>query len=234
MRYIKRILLILFLVIMISGCSVDYRIKINDDLSVREVAYISENTDRMKSRTNLDVDKSVKYLYDIHKRNQMGSHDYSITSSNQITRVYASNSYKNLDEFSRLYSSDITDSPIIRKEGDIVHLSIVQTNYIDSNASTKPVYDDITVTIEVPFKVIYNNAEKVDGNKYIWTIRKDDELKTIKISFNPKNVNKKVSLGFGERKVNVAYEYILIIGLVIVVAIIIIFIYFKNKKINKI
>ena len=68
MKYIKKILIILFLVIMISGCKVTYELKINNDLSVNEKVVASENTNRMLSRTNLDLNQSVKYLYDIYKR----------------------------------------------------------------------------------------------------------------------------------------------------------------------
>lgn len=234
MRYIKRILLILFLVIMISGCSVEYNVKINKDLSVNDVVYISENTDRLKSRTNMDVNQSVKFLYDIYKFKNMGEKDYSITSSSYTTKVSASNSYRNLEEFAKTYRCDITDSPTYYESDGIIHLGITQTNYIDSSASSRPVYDDITFKIEVPFKVTYHNAEEVKNNQYIWHIKKDSELKTIKIEFDSKKIDNKMSFGFGKNKIDIAYGWILLVVFIVFIGIAILFTYTKNKKSNKI
>ena len=61
MRYIKRILLILFLVIMISGCSVYYKIKINKDLSISDSVIVTENTDRMIASIQISDYKKWSY-----------------------------------------------------------------------------------------------------------------------------------------------------------------------------
>ena len=237
MRYIKRILIILFLVIMISGCSVDYRVKINKDLSVNEKAIVSERTDRMKSRTNLDVNQSVKYLYDIYKYDSMSGNNYSILSSGYTTKVASNNSYKNIKEYADSFQCDITESMVYYETDDYVHIEIDQTRYIDSRASTRPVYDRITVTFEVPYKVTFNNADFVNGNEYTWYIKADsDDLARILLEFNPDKVGKAISLpsfGFGVSKVHIGYEILIIIIIIILVLVGVLFAYRKGKKNNR-
>lgn len=234
MRYIKRILFILFLVIMISGCSVDYKIKINKDLSISDSVIVTENTDRMKSRTNLDVTKSVKYLYDIYKFRNMGENDYTIVSSGLTTKVSAHNNYKDFTEYWYNYGCDITGSPYIDESKDKIRFAIAQEKLINTKASTRPVYDSIAVTVEVPFKVTYNNADKVNGNEYTWYIKADaTEMKRIIIEFNPEKEDKKVSVGFGDTKVHIGYEYLAIAIIIVLIGLAIFFTYMRNKKVNK-
>lgn len=241
MKYIKRVFLILFLVIMISGCSVDYKLKINKDLSLNEKTTVSENTNRMKSRTNLNVDQSVKYLYDIYKLDGMADGNYSITSSDATTTVLVNNSYKSIEDFVDRFKTDITYKTFYYKEKDYIHFQIDQVIPIDSKASNRPVYDDITFSLEVPFEVIDNNADKISGNTYIWYIKADSpRLKSIRIEFKPNKYKNKVSLLFGKDKegnnksVSFGYEYIILAGIIIIIGVIILFIYVKNKKNNKI
>ena len=234
MRYIKRILFILFLVIMISGCSVDYKIKINKDLSISDSVIVTENTDRMKSRTNLDVTKSVKYLYDIYKFRNMGENDYTIVSSGLTTKVSAHNSYKDLDEFSKNFKSDLFETPIVNIGKEQVYFELDQMKTIDSKASTRPVYDSIKLTIEVPYKVTYHTATEVNGNKYSWNIKADDgNLQRIIIAFNQEKEDKKVSVGFGDTKVHIGYEYLAIAIIIVLIGLAIFFTYMRNKKVNK-
>ena len=100
MKNIKKVLIILFFVIMISGCKVNYELQFNKDLSVNEKVTASENTNRMKSRTNLDINQSVSYLYKIYKTDSMGEDQYAITSANNTTTATINNSYKSIKEYS--------------------------------------------------------------------------------------------------------------------------------------
>ena len=58
MKRIK-LVIICFLILLTSGCTVDYNLKINEDLSVNETVQAKESTKRMNSKTNLKDRKSV-------------------------------------------------------------------------------------------------------------------------------------------------------------------------------
>ena len=235
MKYIKRIVLILFLVIMISGCSVDYSLKINKDLSINEKITASENTDRMKSRTNLDVNQSVRYLYNIYKREDMNDDSYSIISKDSNTAVTVNNSYKSIKEYSDKFDNDIFKQKNNYKDKKNVVIELDQTDLIDSKSTNRYVYDKINITIEVPFEVKESNADSVKGNRYTWYVSKDTkELKKIYIKFDGERVKNTVSFKFfSNNSVSVGYGYIVIgvIGLAIIIALLVI--NYNNKKNNK-
>lgn len=234
MKYIKRILIILFLVIMISGCKVDYELKINKDLSVNEKVRASENTNRMRSRTNLDVNQSVKYLYKIYKLKDMEDDNYSVNSGTNITTVTVLNSYKDLDEYSEKFSNELFELDITNTKDNNKKITISQTDIIDSKASSRYVYDQINISVELPFEVIKTNASTVKGNKYSWIVSADSkELKEMYIEFDSKKEKDTVSFSFGKRSVSLKYELIFIGALILIIGIILAYVYIKNKKNNK-
>ena len=234
MKYIKKILIILFLVVLVSGCKVTYNLKINKDLSVNETVIASENTNRMKSRTNLDVDQSIKYLYDIYKGRTMGDNNYSIVSSGATTEVSVNNSFKNLEDYTNNFRVNIFEEYNDYSDKSNIKLLYSQFNLIDSKATYRPVYDQIDVTIEVPFEVLENNADSVSGDKYMWTIKADaKEHKRIYIAFNGEKPKNTALFKFGKSKFNVGYEYLILGALIVVVGIAVLIIYLRNKKNNR-
>ena len=58
-------LLILFVVIFLTGCSVDYNLTINDDFSIKEEVVASEYTKTMEKKTNLRGENAINYLYEM-------------------------------------------------------------------------------------------------------------------------------------------------------------------------
>ena len=235
MKYIKRILIILFLVIMISGCKVEYDLKVNDDLSLSETVKITENTNRMKSRTNLDVEQSVKYLYDMYKLDFMGDKNYSISSSGNNTIVTVHNSYKDLEDYQNKFKNEIfvPYNEYEKKNHQVIKIS--QFKLIDTKASNRSIYDQIDVSIEVPFDVTNTTAEVTNGNTYKWTVKADDtEYKRIILEYNGNKPKNSVAFSFGDIAFHVGYEWIILVGVVVVVAVLLVYIYAKNKKNNRI
>lgn len=234
MKYIKKILIILFLVIMISGCKVEYNLKINKDLSLNEKVTASENTDRMKSRTNLDVNQSVKYLYKIYKPDFMKDGQYTITSSGNSTSATVNNTYDSLKDYSTKFSNDIFEFVYDDEDKSKTMMSYSQYALINTKATNRYIYDQIDITIEVPFEVIESNADSVRGNKYTWTVRADsDEYKHIVLKFNGERPKNTVSFSFFGKKSHIGYEYIILIVLIIAILVAAIVLYTKNKKNNK-
>ena len=233
MKNIKKILIILFLIIIISGCRVSYEVKVNEDLSVNEKVTASENTDRMKSRTNLDINQSVSYLYKIYKTENMADDKFSIISADSTTSATVNNSYKDIKEYSDNFKTDIFKENIDCEKNNHIKLEFNQSGLIDSKASNRYVYDQIDVTFEIPFEVINHNADSVHGNKYSWIIRADEaEYKKILIEFNGEKPKNTATIKFGDQMFHIGYEYLFIVGAVIVVGILIVVIYVKNKKNN--
>lgn len=233
MKNIKKVLIILFLVVMISGCKVEYNLKINKDLSLNEKVTASENTDRMKSRTNLDVNQSVKYLYKLNKLGFMEDDAYSTSSSGKSTVVTVNNVYDNLEDYLHKFNNDLFVVTVSDMDKKNILLVIDQIEPINSKASNRYVYDQIDVTIEIPFEVIKSNADKVKGNKYTWYIKADsEEARSISVTFNGEKPKNTVTFNLFGKKSSIKYEMIIFAAVVLVIGIALAVLYFKNRKNN--
>ena len=156
MKKIK-IFIFLCLILLLSGCSVEYDLTLNDDLTVSE---------------------KVNYLYDMFKRN---GEDITLTSREDEYNTYATaiTSHDDINDYASKFSSDVFDNINVTKDGNIITFSAEQKELLSSDTNYSLLYDDITVNITIPFEVTSNNADKVNGNTYTWNIKKDSDYKTI-------------------------------------------------------
>ena len=232
MKRIKKILL-LFLIIMLSGCSVEYDLNINEDSSVNEKVVAKELTNRMKSNTGVGEKQSVNYLYDMFNRKSLKTKIYSKKDGDTTVATVTGN-HKSLKAYSKNFTSDVFEDVIVNEEGNKVTLIFNQTKVLSSTSSRGLIYDDITVNIIVPFKVLESNADNYHRDVYTWNIKKDEDLRQLKITYDKTNLKYSKLFNIGDFKLNVEYSYIALIIMVGIVITIIIIVYVNNKKNNKI
>ena len=230
----KRVIILLILVIFfVSGCSVNYNLSINEDLSVNENITASEGSNSLKTKTGQDPKVAANSLYELYKIEGI-NYNISTTSDDSITTSNVSTSFNSLEEYEDYFKSDIIKEVNITKKNSYITLEYKQDVALTEYASRSLIYDSIEVNIEVPFKVTEHNADAVKGNTYTWNIKKDGELKDIKITFNKDqtDISRKINfLGFFE--INVKYSILLVLGLVVIVLAIVGFVYMNNKKNNR-
>lgn len=232
MKRIKKII-VLLLIILLSGCTVDYNLTINDDSSVNEKVVAKEYTNRMKSKTGLDGKESVNYLYKMFDRKDLNT-KINTKNSNYETISTVTAFHSSLEDYSNNFTSDIFEKVNYKKKKNIVTLTYKQSQMLSTTSSRAPIYDKVTVNINVPFKVTDHNADSVNKDTYTWNIEKDEDLRKIKISFDENNLKYKKSFNFGGLKFNVRNE-ILVIGAILFIGLIIASIVFiNNRKNNKI
>lgn len=232
MKNIKKIIFFSF-ILFLTGCSVNYKLTINKDSTINEKVVAKENTNRMKSKTNLDEKQSVTFLTNIYNRNKLDIKT-STKSDNYNTEVTAFLSYDSIEKYRDNFSSDVIKKVKVTRDGDIVTLIAKQNVKLDSNASRSLIYDDITVQIEVPFVVIDNNADQVDGNIYTWYIKKDKDIKTIRIKYKDKEIKNSIKINVKNKDINIKYEVIFSAVIVLFLGFIFIILNYKNKKNNRI
>lgn len=232
MKKIKFLLLI-FGLFLLTGCTVEYNLEINEDLSVNEKVVATENTNRMKVNTGLGENESVNYLYEMFNRKELNT---SIsTNKNNDNTVSIVNGYHNtLDDYINNFTSDIVKEANIIKDGDIVTLIFDQSEVLSSTSSRSLIYDEIIVNITVPFKVTENNADSHKKNIYTWNINKDEKLKKIKISFDTKDFKYKKEVKIGKLNFSIRYEFIAIGIILLIILLISLIVFINNKKNNKI
>ena len=226
-----KIFIFLCLVLLLSGCSVEYDLTLNDDFTVSEKVVAIEKTKRMEALTKQKGKQAVNYLYNMFKRN---GEDITLTSRDDDYNTYATAiiSHDDINDYASKFSSDVFDNINVTKDGNIITLSTTQKELLSSDTNYSLLYDDITVNITIPFEVTSNNADKVNGNTYTWNIKKDSDYKTIEFSYKEGNKKDEVNINVNNETYNIHYGVIIVIGLVIIIGSIVLFVYIKNKKNN--
>jgi hypothetical protein len=83
-------------------------------------------------------------------------------------------------------------------------------------------------------KVTEENADIVKGNTYTWNIRKDEDLKNIKLTFDTDETVDSKIFNFGFFKINVKYSVLAVVGFIAIILGIVLVVYIRNKKNNQI
>lgn len=214
-----KIFIIGILLILVTGCSGNYNLKINDDMSIDEELYLTIDN------TNNTYTKTLK----IFKENNIPEKDYEVVLSDNNVRITYNKKYDSMEEYilySKIYH-ELIDEIQFNKSNDYIDLYVNQklklsNDNIKSNGTNLVDLDVLQINIENPFSVNYTNAEIVNDNVYTWTIKKGDIEKKIQMQFKP--------------SLNVfPYKQVAVLSTVIICSLIIIFtIYRRYKKRQKI
>lgn len=215
-----KIFIIGILLILVTGCSGNYNIKINDDMSIDEELYLTIDS------SNNAYTKTLK----IFKENNIPEKDYEVVLSDNNVRITYNKKYDSIEEYlldSKVYH-ELIDEIQFNKSNDYIDLYVNQKlklsndNVIKTNGTNLTDLDVLQINIENPFDVNFSNAEIVNDNVYTWTIKKGDTEKKIQMQFKP--------------SLNVfPYKQVAVLSVVIICSLIIIFtIYGRYKKRQKI
>lgn len=232
MKKIK-IFLILLTVVLLSGCSVEYNLTINEDSSVNEKVVAKEITNRMKINTGLDKKESVYYLYDMFNREDLDTNLTYKTEKN-YTIATVTGFHDSVEAYAQNFKSDVIKEINYTEKNNIVTLQFNQDEILSSTASRAPIYDEITINIEVPFKVVDSNAYESNRDVYTWKIKKDQKVQKMYISYDKTNLKKSRILSIGNNQYNIKYAYVAIVIILLILTIIVAIVYVNNRKNNKI
>ena len=177
-----KIFIIGILLILVTGCSGNYNLKINDDMSIDEELYLTIDN------TNNTYTKTLK----IFRENNIPEKDYEVVLSDNNVRITYNKKYDSMEEYildSKIYH-ELIDEIQFNKSNDYIDLYVNQklklsNDNIKSNGTNLVDLDVLQINIENPFSVNYTNAEIVNDNVYTWTIKKGDIEKKIQMQFKP-------------------------------------------------
>ena len=223
-----KIILLLFCVIFMTGCTANYDITINDDLTLTDSGYGDPSeyiyddpsitlSDRVKNvvRVNIDTINELNYKY-------------SVSDGGKLLKFY--NSFKSLNEYKEkngyVYQQWFRQLDIQDVNGIITLKASDFYPYTEQDLD-KIVIENLNINIKLPFKVLETNADSIDRRNYTytWSINRNTKEKNILLRFDSKDNIK--------NKTNNIYIIILVVILTIVFGFIIRgFVKFKN--INKI
>ena len=229
----KKVILLILVILLFSGCSVQYDLYINEDLTVNEKVTATEDTNSLRKNTGVDPKNAANSIFKSYKIDGT-QYSFSTIEKNSNVTSTASTSFKTLDEYEDYFKSDIVKEVNITKKDNFVTLEYKQDVPLSTYSSKSLVYDSIQVNINVPFKVTEENADIVKGNTYTWNIRKDEDLKNMKLTFDTNETVDSKIFNFGFFKINVKYSVLAVVGFIAIILGIVLVVYIRNKKNNQI
>lgn len=207
------------LLLLVTGCSGNYNVKINEDMSVNEELYLTiENKEGLYQKT-------LKIFND----NNVKEKDYEVVLSDDNLKITYNASYNSIEEYilnSKVYHQ-LIDNIELNKSNNYVDLYVneklkLSNSNMKQNGTNLTDLDVLQVNIENSFEVNFSNAELVTDNVYTWTIKNGDIEKKIQMQFKP-------SLDI------FPYRQVIVLSVVIICFVIIgVSIYIRYKKSQKI
>ena len=221
----KKILLLVPLMLLITGCRVKSNIIINKDLTVKETINMTETSEYFNIRYKELPSTVIKSLLTSGKREETlikNGYKYEFSNLEKTPSVLATKEYSSLEEFAKntIFKNQFYDDIIITINNNII--SFKTSDVIPYDEENTELYDveKCSVTITLPFVVTSHNADNYEkiSNSYTWNFSGD----------NPK----KLELSFDKNKIYIynIYMYISMFILFLIVVIIIIIILKMRKK----
>ena len=182
MKKIKFIILIL-IVFLFAGCSGDYNLKFNRDLSIDEdIDILIDNKDNAYENTfvlfeNADIDADK----------------YNIMLKGDKVRIIYKEKYKSFEDYylnSKLYRLLFKELELNRTNSGMFINTESNFKLDDSNNQNiinSYDIDTLKINITMPFNVIENNADEVKDDTYTWVLNKNNTHKNIRARYDYEN-----------------------------------------------
>ena len=179
MRKIKFILLIL-LVFIITGCSGNYNLTFNKDLSVEEeLNILIDNKDDAYEKT-----------YSLFENAEIDTDKYEILIVDDKVKIKYKEKYSTFGDYylnSKLYKTLFND---IEYTLDNKGITISAKNSLklddQNNQNIINSYDieNLNINISTPFYINKSNADSIKDNTYTWSLNSNDTYKNINLDFS--------------------------------------------------
>lgn len=234
-------ILIVILCLLLTGCKIDYSLKITNNNE------FVEKTDLLKYFPNGDSsvkDELGENSFDFIKMlkndaygylSSVGYSSYKVIDieSSKYQGIRVSRTYSNPTSYNyNLLIKNLYDEFSVIDNDGIITISAKGFNRekVESKYEMLDmVIDNSSIVIELPYKVLNNNADTVDNNKniYTWYIDKDTNEKEILLEYDVKNIYALNMKTIGT-KVNMTIVYIVLAFLVLTVLGYFIYVYVKK------
>lgn len=206
-----KILILIISIILLTGCSGNYNLKINKNLSVEENIYLTiENTAN-----------AYQNMLKIFDENNINKDNYDVSISGDKIVIEYSDKFKTIDDYllnSKIYHQ-LFDNISYNKTEDYIDLYTNQNLKLkgNDNVGNTVDLDVLQINVEVPFKMITDNSDISNDNIYTWTIDKNTK-------------NKKITMHFTADSSSFPYAQIIVISLVVIALVVFAVMLFKMYK----
>ena len=173
----KKILFLIIALLLITGCSVNYNLKINEDLTILEEASLTGTDDFFANyykTTKKNVIKDSLELYqDILKTN---GYSYEFIE-NDTPYVKVNKKYNNIGSYTKesILFNDYFDEVKYVENGNIKKIETVGFNENNPDDPNRFYVRNLSISITCPYKVKNHNARNVNKktNTYYYELNSD-------------------------------------------------------------
>lgn len=232
----KRLIVILFLVLFLTGCNCEYNLKIEDNNYNEEIVIISDN-----SREISELNGKLKIPFNYEEYNYPGDQEgnnsdetdiykYKIMDNRLIlTNKFDVSSYLNSTAVHNCYNQ----FSILNDNDKTIISTSIKNQCFDKYLNL----DNIIINITCDKSVISSNADSVNNNTYTWNITKDNNKAINLILKNETSNNKSTNSSQKpnndyDRQTNKTsdYTYYIVLGVILIILLLGYLIFSKYKK----
>ena len=227
----KKILLIVVSLLLLSGCTVNYNLKVDKDFKVKEELNLSVEKDKFEIGYDKPED-GVKDIFDnINTTLTYKLYDYNTSRKSKKINTVFSKEYVSVEDYSNSEFLKNVNGKAERydytKNGKTNKVFQVMINYdffdfINTKKYSSIAMDEFKLNITFPYKVIESNADSVKGNVLTWNLK---ELRTARSFYIEYDENIEVK----EKNNKVL---IIIACAILIVSVFLIIIFFRKKTKN--
>lgn len=189
----KKVLLLLLCIFLITGCKVEYNLIISNDLTIEEKVNMTGTDDFFDTYYKSSRNNVIKMIFDESRQNYLkeNGYNYEIVEGERPF-VVANKQYSSLDNFAKetIFFKQYFENVIVTEKEGIVSLTTDEFIPINPDSIERYYIRTSTIKITPAYKVIESNATSFDEktNTYTWHI--DDETKdfSIKLSYDNKEI----------------------------------------------
>lgn len=223
----KKIILVLFVLILLSGCTSTSNVIVSEEGKVTEEVILSEN------KSNFPSDSYVKNMIDNYLQlyeEDMEGYNYEDISDKNYLKVRLSKKFDNICFY-------FNDSSFVKKALSNVSCKKVNNTYeikadvnslsCEGDCLEGPLVDNIDFFLKLPNSAILENADEVENNTYAWHISGND-LNNINLIINNPNIEKVHNKQESNKNI-----YIIIGVIIFIIILILLFIIYLVKKYKK-
>lgn len=195
MKKIKYLLLIS--IIFLTGCTCEYNITINNDLSVSEEVNASETIEYFANEyKHYNRSEALDNLWEYMSNGFDYASKYKYNKNDNNTGIILTNNYDSFIEYKNETSiyNQYFDELDYEENDDIITIEAYGFNPYVEQDPTKFAIDNFKLNITLPFKVLNSNADSINDNTYTWIIDKNTDSKRIYLQFDKSSNNSNLTL----------------------------------------
>ncbi len=236
----KKIILLLIMVLLLTGCQAEYNLKINFNGTVSENLsfMVSQSVLRFDDMGDSPQDFTDSFAKIINAKSGSGEYHISKIINDDTMGFIASKNYKDLKRYI-MYSSFVSylfDDMKTTTNGTHIILESIgsfKNSSINCEWCGYPKLDNSYMAISLPYRVVKSNASRVDSstNTYYWTLKYNEHPDSIYLEYDKALLYSYNILAWLPY---LNYYLVGLVSILIIIAIVLWYFYRKQNKNNEI